>query len=1053
MQKKSREKRWNYQNFELAPFPIVISVGPRLLVEFVNQMALPLMKQSLESFKGEQIENVWPEIFTKEIVQKLNESCFVNQLSFVIKEKQILSVSGQNPVKWFDIVNTPMYDDKGTVVGVIGYFREISNKFIPKNLIDERDPYLVNFFKLAPIGLVCYRGPDFIVDLANEKALEMWGKTIDEVKGKAIFEIFPEVLTNPEINKRHKESQERLKKGETHIVNEVQLTFNRNGLPKSGWYNYIHEPYTNAAGEIVGMMAIAIEVTDQVLSRMKLQLITDTLPSLISYINSGEEYEFVNKAYETWFGRSRDEVVGRTISQVVGEDAYEKIKHHVDKALAGETDSFENWISYSDGNRRFVSANYIPHLDDSKRVLGYVGLVNDLTERKRYEEVLQENEARLRLVIEGTGGGTFEYDLKIGTINGSPELKSLLGLPADFFIDTETARSIVHPEDIQRVLRQVDDLKNPVASGFMAIDFRIIRNDNREVRWLHSRCRVLYVREDGKEVASRLIGFSIDVTDQKAGEEKLKEFNQNLEHKVQDRTVELKNVNQLLTERNDELNKTHAVLQQLIDSSPELIVVIDRELKFLTINKTFEEFVNKSRASLIGKEIFDAYSGARGTPQALLLEKVLQGERFHIKINPSIARPNVWFDTHYVPLVINEKVEGVIVLSRDITDIVKSEQELANANRQLQEAQRLTKLGSWEWNLATGRVLWSDEMYRIYGYDEKFEVDFVKATERMSPEHAERSSKRTQEHIQHVLELYKSTGEQTYEIPSIEFPIQLPTGERKLLRSTGRIQLTGEGKVDCVIGALQDVTEIRSAEEKLRQLVSELEEKNRELESFSYVASHDLKEPLRKIQNYIDRIKNSDGVDANNYLERINGAAKRMADLIESILTLSQVSNADLHLVDVDLNRVLDNCRSDLEVKISDTHAKIVSDKLPIVKASEFQMIQVFSNLLSNSLKFCEKSPIIRISCDRVPASNFGKADILGKGQYWRLKFSDNGIGFDPQFKHQIFEPFQRLHAKGKYSGTGIGLSTVKKLIERHAGFIDVESAPGMGTTFTIFLP
>jgi PAS domain S-box-containing protein len=1050
---KQTKKKQKYQSVKDTPLPLVISVGNDFSIEFINDLALPLLKQSAEGKIGRGLDYVFPDIFTEDVLTDLHQKCLVKKRPVVLKGKQIVYLlAGKRVASSFDITNNPLYDDKGSVMGVVTYFVDVSNKVVSGKSLEQREHYLENFFKQAPVGIVCYRGPEFRVDLANDKALEMWGKKIEEVKGKAVYEIFPEVLSDPEINKRHKESQERLKNGETHVVNEVQLTFVRNGQPTPGWYSYIHEPYTNASGEIIGMMAIAIEVTDQVLSRKKLQLVTDALPSLISYVSRDRRYEFVNKAYETWFGRPSDDVIGKTIPEVIGKDAYDKVKPHVDKALSGSTNSFENWIPYA-GKKRFISANYIPHVDNNNRVLGYIALINDLTERKHFEEAIIEKEERLRLIINGVGAGTFEFDLGLNDIKVSDELKVLLGVSKDLRIDARVAQSLVHPDDLSLLLQQLSDIKSSGSDGYMAVDYRIIKNDSEEVRWLHTRSKVLFVEQQGKQIPSRIIGVSIDITDRKVWEEKLKEFNHNLEESIHERTAQLMDVNRRLTERNDELNKAQAVLQQLIDSSPELIVVIDRDLKFLAVNKPFEDFVNKPRTGLIGKEIFEAYGGARGTPQVLLLERVLKGERIHLKANPSIARPNIWFDSHYVPLVINGNIEGAIILSRDITDIVKSERELADVNRQLREAQHLSKLGSWEWDLGTGTVIWSDEMYRIYGYEEKFPVDFVKATERMSPEDAERSSRRTQQHIQEALDRFKKTGELVYEISSIEFPIQLPTGEKKLLRSSGKFQLTPEGKLHRLIGTLQDVTQIRLTEAKLRQVIDELETKNKELESFTYVASHDLKEPLRKIQTLIDRIRTKGSNDLSNSLLKIDDAAKRMTHLIESILTLGQVSNAELDFVNVDLNKVVDSCRSDLEIRMKETNAEILTDSLPVVRGSELQMIQVFSNLLANSLKFCETTPNVRISCDKVSAPAIGKADPLTNREYWRIKFSDNGIGFDPEYKEQIFEPFQRLHRRDEYKGTGIGLSIVKKIIERHQGFIDVESEKGKGTTFVILLP
>ena len=505
----------------------------------------------------------------------------------------------------------------------------------------------------------------------------------------------------------------------------------------------------------------------------------------------------------------------------------------------------------------------------------------------------------------------------------------------------------------------------------------------------------------------------------------------------------------------ERLHDSQEVLQQLLDSSIEFIAVLDRDLKVLVVNKPLENFINKPRQELIGKHIFDAYEGVRSSGQLGAIERAMAGESVRFRAHQSVSRPNMWFDTHYVPLMINGRVEGVIALVRDISDIVKSQQEFANVNRQLAEAQRLAKLGSWEWDVATGNVLWSDEMYRIYGYDNRFPVDFVRATERMSPQDAESSSRRTQQHIQNAIDNFNRTSDLFYEIPSIEFAIKLPNGDQKLVRNSGKIQLTPDGKLYRILGVVQDVTEIRSAEEKLRVLVDELEFKNKELESFNYVASHDLQEPLRKIQSFIDRIRN---VPVNqktleDYLLRIDNSARRMHDLIQSMLTLSRLSNTTDGFTEVDLNTVLSNCQNDFELVIKEKNAVIECHHLPVIVGSAFQMSQLFGNLISNALKFSKSRPVIRITCKKVPGSELGQHKPDAAREYWCLSFADNGIGFESKYKDQIFELFQRLHSKHEFSGSGIGLSIVKRIVDRHHGFIDVTSEVGKGACFTVWLP
>jgi PAS domain S-box-containing protein len=564
---------------------------------------------------------------------------------------------------------------------------------------------------------------------------------------------------------------------------------------------------------------------------------------------------------------------------------------------------------------------------------------------------------------------------------------------------------------------------------------------------------------DGEGRSTGVILLFSDVTAQvfsrNQSEERLTEFTRRLELEVQQRTSELSKTNDLLVTNIAQVNHTQALLQQLIDSSIEYIGVVDMDLKFLIVNKPVEKVMNRSRADLVGKHVLEVYEGARGSGQVEALRRALAGEVVHLRVNPSISRPNVWFDTHCVPLMITGRIEGAIILSRDISEIVQSEKELANVNRQLAEAQRLAKLGSWEWDVATGNVLWSDEMYRIYGYEKKIPMDFVRATERMSPEDAETSSKRTQQHIQMATDQFKRNGQLVFETTAIEFAIKLPNGVQKVVRNSGRIQLTPEGKLHRILGIVQDVTRIRSTEEQLRLSVSELERKNKELESFNYVASHDLQEPLRKIRTFIDRILNGpmDRKGMDDYLLRINNSARRMHDLIQSMLTLSRLSSSTDGFTEVDLNIILRNCKSDLELVIKETHATIESDVLPVVVASEFQMTQMFGNLVNNALKFSHENPRLQITCKKVMGDDIQQRNADVKTAYWCLSFTDNGIGFDSKYKDQIFALFQRLHPEHQFAGTGIGLSIVKQIVERHQGFIDASSEPGKGSCFCVWLP
>ncbi len=252
---------------------------------------------------------------------------------------------------------------------------------------------------------------------------------------------------------------------------------------------------------------------------------------------------------------------------------------------------------------------------------------------------------------------------------------------------------------------------------------------------------------------------------------------------------------------------------------------------------------------------------------------------------------------------------------------------------------------------------------------------------------------------------------------------------------------------------LEDKVRERTAE--LASTNTELERSNRELQDFAFVASHDLQEPLRKIQAFGDRLRTVQGPkfddQGRDYLERMHSAAGRMHTLINDLLTFSRVTTKAQPFESTDLNTIADDVLSDLEVRIQQTGATVDRGELPTIDADPMQMRQLFQNIIANGLKFQSEgvAPHIKIKAEKV-------SEMAGSGRqgpFYRIMFSDNGIGFDEKYLDRIFTPFQRLHGRGEYEGTGIGLAVCRKIVERHGGELTAESTPGEGSTFYATLP
>ncbi|MFW5972874.1 MAG: sensor histidine kinase, partial [Bacteroidota bacterium] len=239
--------------------------------------------------------------------------------------------------------------------------------------------------------------------------------------------------------------------------------------------------------------------------------------------------------------------------------------------------------------------------------------------------------------------------------------------------------------------------------------------------------------------------------------------------------------------------------------------------------------------------------------------------------------------------------------------------------------------------------------------------------------------------------------------------------------------------------------DLRHANEILRQ-------RNEELQEFAYVASHDLKEPLRKVRTfsgmlvdeYADRLEG----DGRMYVERMQDAVERMMILINDLLALSRVSTRTQPFQQVALQSVLDDVLTDFDIDLERTGGRIeVVTPLPVIEADPSQMRQLFQNLIGNAVKYAraEEPPIIRIGSASTETDEGYPAV--------QLRVEDNGIGFDPKYADRIFGAFQRLHGRGQYEGSGMGLAICKRIVERHRGRIAVESTPGQGAAFIVTLP
>ena len=416
-----------------------------------------------------------------------------------------------------------------------------------------------------------------------------------------------------------------------------------------------------------------------------------------------------------------------------------------------------------------------------------------------------------------------------------------------------------------------------------------------------------------------------------------------------------------------------------------------------------------------------------------------------------------WFLSRAYPLIDTDgNIERWIGTNTDITEqknfteeleikVKERTQELQIQNQTFEIAEKIAKLGSYKWNMTTGAMEYSDNLFRLFDCEpQEFIPTIKKFLSFIHPDDLQQVMNNRDQTIQKGVLV-----ETPYRIIS-------KTGTIKYFRSSGNF--SGEGVNRLFIGSVQDISEDMAASKELKTKNLELESVNAELASFNYIASHDLQEPLRKIQGFSKRIINEEAEHfsdaAKDYFKRINAAAQRMQNLIASLLSFSRTNTAELVFVKTDLNQILNEVKLTLYESIKVRRAEIKSQPLPTINAIPVQMHQLFLNLISNSLKYSQKdiAPLVSISAEKVNITET-EGHVKQNGFFWKIAISDNGIGFEQQYENKIFEIFQRLHGKSEYEGTGIGLAICKKIILAHHGIISAIGKPGIGSTFTFFLP
>lgn len=483
-----------------------------------------------------------------------------------------------------------------------------------------------------------------------------------------------------------------------------------------------------------------------------------------------------------------------------------------------------------------------------------------------------------------------------------------------------------------------------------------------------------------------------------------------------------------------------------------LAVVRAADMKLIFVNQQFEHYLGYSNndQDIIFTDLLESNQISRFKNQLAQVKDELSARSTYVMYKMNNKKGNLMsFYTYVSPVLAGNGTEELfsIVLQPDLSKWGMPFTSFETKELFLEQFDS-EDFGTFEWIFDADKVYWSPGVYRMYEVaDEHQEVTLLFARSFVHP--LDKA---------HVKEAARLANENDTDL-NIEFRIITAKQNVKLLHGLARTVKNAAGKPIKFVGSIRDITTQRQIEDNLKSKVEALNHSNKELEEFAYVASHDMQEPLRKITTFSDRLsdkyKDKLAGDGSLYLSRIIVSANNMRRLINDLLDFSRISKSVQPFEPVNLNFILRQVKTDLELVIEETGTVINAPVLPSVSGIGSQLKQLLDNIINNAIKFRtgDVTPVINIDVAQLTHEEKLKLELPHKVSYIKLSITDNGIGFDNEYAARIFQVFQRLHGKSEYPGSGIGLAICKKILDNHHGVIYAESQPGSGASFIIILP
>ncbi len=1041
----SQNSKKMLSNLTQLPIGLTVLRGKDYVAEMANEAYLELVDRKEADFINKPLFESLPEV--KETVQHLLDGVMSTGIPFHGNEVPVpLLRNGKIDTFYFDFVYHPLRNENNEIDGVIVTVTEVTNQATSRIKLQEAEQKIRALVENAPFAIAVYTGEEMRIQLANQAIIDIWGKGNDVI-GKTFTEILPE-LAGQSVFEQIKEVY---RTGKAFHTQNTPLDLVVNGKKNTYYFNYDFVPLYDLSGKIYGVMNTGSDITDLSNAKRKIEESDARFRSTVKQAPVGiiilrtKDYivEMANDAYMQLVDRNVEEFIGKPLFDLIPE-AKESTLHLMDSVMDTGDPYHGNEVPvplFRDGKIQVLYFDFVYHAlrNDNNQIDGIIVTVTEVTEKVLSRKKTELNEQKLTTIIEASELGIWELDANTREASYSDRYLEIIGgYTEPVKLTHEELLAHLHPDDME--VRN-KGFKEAIATGKLNYEARVVWKD-KSIHWMQGKGKVFY-RDNGEP--DKLIGTVRDITKEKTQQQQLIESEQKF--------------------------------RLLADSMPQKIWTADLEGNLNYFNKSvfeysgmsFEEIISKGWLDIVHPDDKDEnvkqWTHAISTGQDFIFEHRFRHYDGEYRWQLSRAVPQ-------------KDENGIIQMwvgtSTDIQDqkmfANELERQVAERTKELILLNEMLKESEERYHLMVGEVQdyailyidkegtienWNKGAEKIKGYKAE-EIIGKNFSQFYIPE--DRENKVPQYLLKQAAK-YGRYGHEGWRVKKDGSLFWANVAITAIHNNDGEV--VGFSKVT------HDLTSKKEADDKIKQNAAmlelknqELEKMNKELQSFAYISSHDLQEPLRKIQTFADQIMEREvenlTENGKDKFRRMQNAAHRMQNLINDLLAYSRTNTQERNLIKTNLNEIIDNIKDDLREELQQKNAVIEAQKVNReVEIIPFQFHQLLFNLVSNSLKFSREgvAPVITIKSEIKKGKDLTLDTLIPDIDYCHITFSDNGIGFEQQYSHKIFEVFQRLHAKEAYQGTGIGLAIVKKIIDNHNGAITASGELNEGATFDIYFP